>query len=206
MKLKALILIAAALAALTAGARTAADFFAKAPDSVLPLLQENTRLDMLDYFNSGLQTPSANTLGGRSRITSLSDRAVTVEMSRDASVQMAVITAGKDTLIAVVETVLTPVADSGVRLYRAADWKELPSPAMPGVEQFADPARRKEIRGADMPEYLFVRAEYEPESGLFKFTDTTPAYYTDADRPEGLKLLRSNIEMRLSGAKFVEAR
>lgn len=77
---------------------------------------------------------------------------------------------------------------------------------MPGIAQFTDPARRKEAASADMPEMFFVRAEYMPESGVFRFTDTTPAYYTDADRPDGLRLLRSNIEMRLSGSKFTEAK
>lgn len=204
MNLKALILLAAASAALTAPARTAADFFKEAPTTVVPLLQTNTRLDMLDYFNSGLSTPSANTLGGRSRITALSDRAVTIEMSRDASMQIALVPSGRDTIVAVVETVLTPVADSRVRLFRPADWKELPAPEMPGIAQFADPARRKEIKTAEMPDYLFVRAEYDPETSVFRFTDTTPAYYTDADRPKGLGLLRQNIEMRLSGDKFTE--
>lgn len=204
MNLKALILLAAASAALTAPARTAADFFKEAPTTVVPLLQTNTRLDMLDYFNSGLLTPSANTLGGRSRITALSDRAVTIEMSRDASMQIALVPAGRDTIVAVVETVLTPVADSRVRLFRPADWKELPAPEMPGIAQFADPARRKEIKTAEMPDYLFVRAEYDPETSVFRFTDTTPAYYTDTDRPKGLGLLRQNIEMRLSGGKFTE--
>lgn len=191
---------------LTAGARTAADFFAQAPVSVLPLLQTNTRLDMLDYFNSGMDTPSSNTLGGRSRITALSDAAVTIELSRDATVQMAVIPTGRDTVVAVVETVLTPVADSRVKLYSAADWSPLPAPAMPGVEQFAFPERRKELSKADMPPYLFVRAEYEPEKGVFRFTDTTPAYYTGSDRPEGLDLLRSNIEMRLARGRFAEVK
>jgi len=140
----------------------------------------------------------------RSRITALTDRAMTIELSRDASMQIALVANGRDTVIAVIETVLTPVADSSIRLFRAADWTELPSPSMPGIAQFADPARRKELKTAEMPEYLFVRAEFDPETALFRFTDTTPAYYTDTDRPEGLRLLRQNIEMRLSGGKFTE--
>lgn len=172
----------------------------------MPLIKGNTRLDMLDYFNSGLQTPSTNTLGGRSRITELSDHSMTIELSRDASVQIAIIPAGRDTILAVIETVLTPVADSNIRLFHANGWKEMPAPPMPGIAQFADPARRKEIKTADMPDYMFVKAEYHPESGLFRFTDTTPEYYTDADRPEGLELLRSNIEMSLNKGKFTEAK
>ena len=120
--------------------------------------------------------------------------------------QLAVIPAGRDSIVAVIETVLTPAADSNIRLYRASDWSEMASPAMPGVAQFADPAHRKEIRTAEMPAYLFVRAEYKPDTGLFRFTDTTRAYYTSDDIPAGLALMRSNIDMRLSGGKFTEAK
>ena len=204
--MKAISIILMIACALTAGARTAADFFAQAPAAVLPLLAPNTRLDMIDYFNSNLQTPSVNTLGGRSRITELSPEAVTVELSRGATMQLAVIPAGRDSIVAVIETVLTPAADSNIRLYPASDWSEMASPAMPGVAQFADPAHRKEIRTAEMPAYLFVRAEYKPDTGLFRFTDTTRAYYTSDDIPAGLALMRSNIDMRLSGGKFTEAK
>lgn len=204
MKQAIALLITALATVWTGAARTAADFFAAAPAEAVPLLKTNTRLDMLDYYNSGLPTASDNSLGGRSRITALSDNALTVELSRDATLQLAVVPAGRDTVVAVIETIRTPMADSGIRLYRASDWRELPAPALPGVREFAPADMRKNMKTGDSDGIFFVRAEYEPESGLFRFTDTTAAYYTDADRPESLKKLRPNITMRLSKGRFIE--
>ena len=36
---------------------TAADAFTSAPQNIFPLLDRNTRLDMVDYVKSGLSTP-----------------------------------------------------------------------------------------------------------------------------------------------------
>lgn len=194
------------LAAGVAGAREARDFFVEAPPQVVPMLETNARLDMIDYFATGLSTPSANTLNGRSRITAISPEAVEVSMSRDATLQMVVVPSGADTTIVVIETVLTPVADSSVSLYRASDWKQLPPVALPGAKAFLDPAKAKEARGVEMPSMMFVSCSYIPDSGLFRFTNNTAGYYTSVDTPEALKLLRPYVDMRLKGRKFTEAK
>ena len=62
--IKLIAVITATAAFIPAAARTAADLFAAAPAAVIPTLAANTRLDMLDYFRSGLPTASANTLDG----------------------------------------------------------------------------------------------------------------------------------------------
>lgn len=202
---KALIatLIAAACAT-TAHARTAAEVFAEAPASVIPALSQNTRLDMLDYFRSGLPTPSANNLDGRSRITALADDAVDISIGRDSSMQFVLLPGRSDTIAAIVETVLTPVADSSIRYYRTNDWTAVAGPAMPGEYEFVDPRKRKEAAKADMPPFMFVRAEYKPDTRTFIFTNTTPAYYTDNDRPDGLALMRSVLSMKYTPKRFAE--
>lgn len=51
---------------------TASQAFVEAPRSVLPLLDRNARLDMLDYFNGGLTTKTSNKLNGSSAVTAVS--------------------------------------------------------------------------------------------------------------------------------------
>ena len=64
--------VAALAAACVAGARDIRDFFIAAPaQETGVVLSKSARLDMLDYFNSNLATPTSNELGGRSRITAL---------------------------------------------------------------------------------------------------------------------------------------
>ncbi len=44
---------------------TATEAFSSAPASVLPLIDYITRLDMIDYYNSGSATASKNVMQGR---------------------------------------------------------------------------------------------------------------------------------------------
>lgn len=204
MKLVRIIAIAV-LAACAVGtyARTAADFFVDAPHEVVPVLARNTRLDMLDYFRAGLQTSSANSLDGKSRVIAESPEAVTVQLSRDASMQIAVLPAGRDTVLAVIRTVLTPLADSNITFYDARTWEPLRrQPPMPGAVEFLAPG--KSLKGAAVPPFLFVRAEYRPEDNTFRFTNTTEGFYVSGDRPDGLALLRPVINMKYTPRKFVE--
>ena len=178
MKLSIKAALAAMCVAAAAGnalARTAADFFTEAPGSVLPLLDRNARLDMIDYFRHGLPTTTTNLFNGSSKVLSESENCIDVQISRDASLQIALLQLKNDTIIAVIETVLTPVADSGITFYRS-DWS--PAPKQPAMPVAAD--------------------------GSFDFINTTPAYYTADGAPEGLAAMRHSIAMRFDGKRFIE--
>lgn len=116
---------------------TVTDLFARAPRSVFPLLDRNTRLDMIDYHNSGLDTPSRNIVGGRSRITAVTNRSLDLSMSAASSYHMALLDARGDTVIALVRTVLLPTPDSDLSLYTTG-WQPLEATGliMPDIDQW----------------------------------------------------------------------
>ncbi len=193
------------LATLDGGARTAAEVFVDAPVGIVPTLAKNTRMDMLDYFRSGLQTPSSNSLDGKSRITEETPGALSVQLSRDASMQLVVLPERGDSVVAVIETVLTPLADSNIRFYSLKTWKPLArQAAIPGIEQFVQPGTS--VKDFKMPPYLFVRAEYKPDEDLFVFTNTTEAFYVGDDRPDGMSRLKPVLKMKYTPRKFVEVK
>ncbi len=102
---------------------TAAGAFLNAPTAVIPMLDRNARLDMIDYYNSGSTTPTRNQLNGRSRITEMDSNTVTIEMT-DATVYRIVLLPSKrlnDTVFAVIRTVKLPVHDSDIEVY-SKDW------------------------------------------------------------------------------------
>lgn len=114
-----------ALSGLAASAQiTASKAFISAPSDVFPLFDTNTRMDMVDYYNSGLSTPSVNRMDGRSSVTDMSLLSLTVKISESSSAQLAILTAGSDTLIAVVSTVAAPGLDSTVKFYDKG-WRPL---------------------------------------------------------------------------------
>lgn len=123
-KLRNLFIAAVALvaAAMPVSAQmTAADALKTIPDKLMPLLDKNTRLDMIDYYNSGSSTPSKNAMAGKSRILSLTPDHAVIELTSASSCEIAILPAGNDTLIALVNTVATPAPDSKLKIY-TSDW------------------------------------------------------------------------------------
>ena len=72
---------------------TATKAFAEAPAKVFPTLDRMTRLDMIDYFNSGSPKPSKNAFKGDSRILSASDSQITVQTSDVSDVELSLLKA-----------------------------------------------------------------------------------------------------------------
>ena len=202
----AAIMMAAALVPQYAGALTAADYFVSAPPEVLLILDENTRLDMIDYFSHGLPNTSANSLKGRSRVILSEPQKIEVELSRDATMQIALVPYKSDTLVAVIETVLTPVADSSVRIYDT-DWNAVRNqPTLPGVSDFVSPERQKEAKNAEMPDMAFMRISFNPATNTFNVQNTTAGYYDESDRPDGLAMMRTSLDLRYNGTNFEEVK
>lgn len=187
------------LATVGAQARSARDVFVQAPDSVLPLFPSNSRLDMLDYHAYNLPTTVRNRLGGYSRVTDVTPDAVAIQAGDASQIQMALVTAGRDTLVAVVETVLTPQADSHVRFYRLADWSTV---AQSNEITMADFVGSNPGSDVEFPPIFFREIKYVPSEGIFVFTNTTRAYYGEADAPSGLALLDASVSARFDGRRW----
>lgn len=112
--LAAIVIGLAATAA--AGEGPAGRFFADAPDDFLLTVPRTARLDMLDYFRFGSSRPTPDEFGTDSRIIAESPACITVEIGATRR-QLAVLPAGRDTLLAVVTTVALPARASAIELF-----------------------------------------------------------------------------------------
>ena len=99
------------LASLTvrAGELKIQDVFKQMPNSVLPTLSENNRLDMLDFMASKMKAEVTNRLGDKSEMTVLTDTTLTIRMSEALQVEMLLLkpedAAGADSqVICLIET------------------------------------------------------------------------------------------------------
>ena len=136
--LLSILCLSLALLPLTGMARTISDFFASEPGNIFPLLTRTGRLDMVDYYNSGKTVAIANNLEGESSLLQLDSAYLKVQTSRNRIVEMRMRTAGKDTVITVIETVMTPVSDSRLTQWNV-HWQRFTSDklfAMPGIDDF----------------------------------------------------------------------
>ena len=194
------------LATLTVTAqKTAADAFTTAPTGIFPLLDQNTRLDMVDYYNSGLATPSANRLQGRSAITSLTPATITVKITDSSSAQIALLPAGRDTIFAVISTVATPGLDSTIKFYDS-NWA--PPPTDP---PFTTP--RWNDRGTPGPDTTEIKdstpsflASYfiDTDAGTLTATNNL-ATFLDEDTYKTLSpALRPTLTYKWNGKRFTK--
>ena len=193
-------------AATAAVARTATDFFIAAPPEIIGVFDRNTRLDMVDYFRNGFDTPSKNVFEGRSILTREDSASISVKISDNATLDIVMLPGRTDTVVAVVETVLTPVPDSGIRLYRGDTWEPLPEKAvmMPTAADFMPKDAVK--TSGDLPPFIFATISYEPEDSRFVFTNTTAGYYTPSDTPASVKAMLPALSYVFDGKKLVRAK
>lgn len=179
-----LLLAAAAVVALIApGARaqlTASKAFATAPQTVFPLLDASTRLDIIDYYNSNLATPSANKLQGRSRITAMNDKALTVEMSPASTTEIFILpSAASDSLIAVITTLATPTPDSHISFY-SRDWKPLDAAKYFNKPVLADwltaDGKKNRNQVETMVPFLLIGYDWDPAANTLTLTNNTSKF------------------------------
>ena len=67
-------------------------WFVAMPDSVMPLLTKNNRLDFIDFVDSGMDAVVTNRLEGKSRMNMLSDDYLHIEYTQTCDVAMKLLT------------------------------------------------------------------------------------------------------------------
>ena len=177
------LLIGLLLAPLAAGARTAADFFASAPDKVIRLLPQSTRLDMLDYFKFGSTRPSSNAFQGEAILKALSDRVVSFEVDKGVGMQIAVLpSARQDTVLALVTTLSTPSPISSISFYDK-DWNELKNTFFhepQNVDWLTTKGKKERAEVATKLPFVPVSYSFDPDATILRAVNEA-AVYLDKD-------------------------
>ena len=81
-------------------------FFAQMPDSVVPHMTKNNRLDMMDFMDAKMKAEVTNKLGGKSEMTDMSASYMRITISKSCDMQIRSLhSAAGDTLMAVAITI-----------------------------------------------------------------------------------------------------
>ena len=72
-------------------AQTMAEVLRTMPDSILPLLTKNDRLDLVDEWQGGVKAEVKNRLGGMVQLTELTDSTACLQMSAVSSVTLEIV-------------------------------------------------------------------------------------------------------------------
>ncbi len=151
---------------------TAAKAFVDAPASVFPLVDNTTRLDMIDYVNAGMSTQSVNRLGGGSAIIELTPMKLRAKMT-DASIdELFLLPAGSDTIIGVIRTVATPGHDSSISFFNSS-WQPLKPGAVFTAPVLADwVTDQSHIPDVEtVVPFMLVGYSYDPDKGVLTATN-----------------------------------
>lgn len=159
------------LLCISGGARNRAikDVFIYMPDSLMPMIGENARKDLVDFVEYKMKAVVDNEWGGRTTLSSLSANCLTLQEDAQGSVvtQMALLTKGADTLICMVRTLNVPRPDSEIHFY-TTDWKPLNADkffSLPKVKDFTLAQTPYTAEGS--PEYMQI-AMQEQAAGPLK--------------------------------------
>ena len=105
---KILSLAFVALMSLGAQAQTIDSVFTAIPDAVLPLLDHNSRLDMVDLYNCDMKAAVGNDLNGESCLLHKDSTQILVRTSAVSHFEMRLLQLAEDTLYACLRTVAMP--------------------------------------------------------------------------------------------------
>lgn len=206
MKRKSLVMTAAAmLLAASAAAVTATSAFINAPRQVVPMIDSLTRLDMIDYFVSGLETPSTNALGGNSRVTALDDEMVSFITTEASRRDIIMLPSGRDTVIAVITTIMLPTPDSTIDFY-TADWRPASGKkyfTVPSVKDWLTEAGRRNRQPVDDAlQFMTASYEYSPEEAILTLTNNVGGVLSREDSTAVAPLMKHELRYRWNCKKF----
>lgn len=114
------------------------DVLAEMPDSILPLLTKNNRLDCIDFIENNMTARVKNRYDQDSELKRLTEDYMQMQITAHSSVEMKLIQREQDTLLCMVRTYTAPAADSDVVFYNLK-WEELDiREERPQVEDFLE--------------------------------------------------------------------
>ena len=140
------------------------DVFAQLPDSILPLMTRNNRLDCIDFIENGMEARVKNKFNDQVILEALTEDFLLIRTSESSNVEMKLMPLGSDTLICVNRIYFGPTEDSDVRLYDI-NWRFVRNVQRPDVLEFfktVDSIRPWTPEMADTMDMIRGEATYLP--------------------------------------------
>lgn len=137
------------------------EVFAELPDTILPLMTRNNRLDCIDFIDNNMEARVKNRFDEPIVLEALTADYLRVRTSESAVVEMKLVPCFQDTIICVCHTCFGPVADSNVLFYDL-NWGYVRTMQRPQVSEFlCMPESADSLTEAMSDTLNMVRAEAE---------------------------------------------
>ena len=81
-------MLAVASMAVMADSDVLRTLFAEMPDTIIPYLTRNNRLDLMDFMDSNMKAEVTNALGGKSQMTKLTSDTISVQLTEASKIDL----------------------------------------------------------------------------------------------------------------------
>lgn len=180
------------------------------PDSILPLLTKNDRLDFIDYLDSNMKAEVTNKMGGKSEMTKITANYAHIKMTESSDVAFKLLPYDGDSIICMVHTLISTASESRLNFY-TRNWEELTAEdfiKVPSTDDFFTPTDTltlTEIKNLrNKLDICLVKAHFneDEESTDLTLTFTTPAYLSEENRKSVTPYLKRVITKKWNGKRF----
>ncbi len=168
------------------------------PDTIIPTLTLNDRLDFIDYIGSNMKAEVTNRLGGKSEMTTIGDTYTHIRLSGSSELSLKLLPYNGDSIICIVRTYSANGSDSKISFY-TKDWKRLTDNlvSVPTVEDFlAFPDSMKQEKRNSLTnkfEISLIKATLSESSNDITFTLTSQSYLNEDDRKAIEPYIKHNV-------------
>ena len=156
------------------------------PDSVMPLLTKNNRLDFIDFYDAQMEAIVTNRLDGKSRMDMLTEDFLQISYTRSTDITMKLLPVNDSTdILCMVTTVKAAANDSRIAFFDD-QWTPLQTPkyiSQPSIEDFRTTHQGDSAAWAWSKLDIFFHTYHLcAENTELKCTLTTTDYLSSEDR------------------------
>lgn len=204
------ILLLSLVALLQAEARTPMrEWLASMPDSVMPLLVKNRRLDLIDFYDAQMEATVTNLLDGKSRLDTLTDDFIKLSYTGASDVTMKLLPLNDTTDILCMVTTMkgkSTINDSRL-VFFDEQWEPLKTSVYidePCIEDFRSTQQGDSVQWVWSKLDIFFSTYYlSAESTELKCVLTTIDYLSADERKEVIPHLRKEpLTYRWANGKY----
>ena len=97
------------------------------PDSLMPYLTHNNRLDCIDFCEANMKAEVRNVLDGKSQLLQLTANYALFRMNDASTIELCLLDTDTQQLVCMIQTYGTDFRESVITFYTSSSWQQLPT-------------------------------------------------------------------------------
>lgn len=165
-------------------AKSLKDLWVSMPDSLLPTLDRNLRLELVELEEMGVKPNVKNLLGEECDMDTLTNDYLECTTSKAARLQMIYLpSSAEDSVLCVIKTFCAPSKESEIRFYDQ-DWRQLPISSYLAKDQYMLGSYIKPKSDTmRVEEYEELKSKLEPVMYVTEYLPTAQAFRVQVSLP-----------------------